>query len=367
MRVVTLLLAAGFFGGAVELFLLRFSGGDVYPEYSSLRADPFGTMALYESLASLPGATATRHLKPFEVLDGKGGAVFYAGADPWMFRIAGQKQLEEFESVLHNGTRLIVVFEPEGPPPKLEKESETKPGPPPPAPAIEQSWGVRLAIAEPKKSATAEDDERDGSPRETLLYFDRLDKSWRTLREDAGRATVIMRPLGSGSIALVANGYLLTNEALLEQRDSELIASLIDGVAPRFTFDENHFGIEETGSIVALGRKYNLHGFAAGLLLLAILFIWANSSSFIPASDAVESDVLGRSAASGFVNMLRRGISPGSLMKACVEEWRKSLALGSHYPDEKRKRVEAAAAASGRDPLDDYLEISRILAERNIG
>jgi hypothetical protein len=46
--------------GIIMLFDLRFEAGDVYPEYSSLRADPLGTMAFYESLEKVPGLSVRR-------------------------------------------------------------------------------------------------------------------------------------------------------------------------------------------------------------------------------------------------------------------------------------------------------------------
>src|SRR5712691_320269 len=90
------LLVAVFLIGIVELFLLRFEAGDVYPPYSSLRADPIGTKALYESLEKIPGATVARHLKPFATLEGTGGVVFYTGVHPETLRAAGVKELERF-------------------------------------------------------------------------------------------------------------------------------------------------------------------------------------------------------------------------------------------------------------------------------
>jgi hypothetical protein len=48
--------------GLIQLLALRFESGDVYPEYSSLRSDPLGTMAFYESIGNLDGFTATRDL-----------------------------------------------------------------------------------------------------------------------------------------------------------------------------------------------------------------------------------------------------------------------------------------------------------------
>ena len=47
---LALAVAALFVAGLIQLFLLRFKAGDVYPAYSSLRSDPLGTQVLFESL-----------------------------------------------------------------------------------------------------------------------------------------------------------------------------------------------------------------------------------------------------------------------------------------------------------------------------
>jgi hypothetical protein len=348
-----LLIAVVFLTGVVELFVLRFEGGDVYPPYSSLRADPFGTRALYESLATIPGVTVTRNLKPLETLAGTSGVVFYNGVDPWTFRTSTYKALERFETVLQHGARLIVSFQP-----RLDAPSENGA-----TGAVDERWGVQLAHAKPDKS---EEDEEEDLPRETLLYFDHLDKSWQTLYRSTGRPTAIVRRLGNGSIALVANGYLLSNEALLESRDTELLASLIRGPAPRFTFDEYHLGISETGSIVALARQYGLSGLAAGLALLFGLFVWQSSASFLPPREEVEAELLGKSAVSGFVNLLRRGVSRADLLPVCAKQWRRSLSPGSYTSSAKLKQIDDVVTADAGDPLGAYQRISRILSERTI-
>ena len=55
-----LVCAAAFTFGLVRLFQLRFEVGDVYPAYSTLRSDPLGTMAFYESLGKVPGFSSRR-------------------------------------------------------------------------------------------------------------------------------------------------------------------------------------------------------------------------------------------------------------------------------------------------------------------
>jgi hypothetical protein len=335
------LLVAVFLVGIVELFLLRFAAGDVYPPYSSLRADPYGTRALYESLEKIPGAIVVRHLKPLNILEGAAGVVFYAGVHPGTLNFAQKKDLERFETVVQRGARLIIALQP------VRDNPEAKLG----RSIIEERWGVRLAYSQ---------ESEDLLPSQTLLYFDHLDKNWQTLRQ----ASVIARGMGKGSIVLVANAYLLSNEALLASRDTDLLAAIIGGPAQRFTFDEYHFGVEETGSLAALARKYGLQSLVAGLLLLAALFVWQSSASFLPPREVEEAEVLGKSAVSGFVNLLRRGVPSTELLPLCAKEWRKSLALGSFCSIEKRKQVEDALAAGGEDPLTAYRRINRILAQR---
>ena len=59
--VILLGCAAAFAFGVVPSCLqLRFEAGDVYPPYSSLRADPLGAMAFYESLGKIPGISVRR-------------------------------------------------------------------------------------------------------------------------------------------------------------------------------------------------------------------------------------------------------------------------------------------------------------------
>src|SRR6185503_8188212 len=98
---------------------------------------------------------------------------------------------------------------------------------------------------------------------------------------------------------------------------------IIGGATPRFTFDEYHLGVAETGTLAALARKYGLQGLVAAVLLLAALFIWQSSASFLPPREVEEEEVLGKSAVSGFVNLLRRGVPTADLPTLCVKEWRR--------------------------------------------
>src|SRR5262245_46551754 len=91
-----LLMAAGFAFGLLSLFRLRFEAGDNYPEYSSLRADPLGSKALYESLRTL--MPSERHFRALGRLkDGRDTTLFFLGAAPDNLRL-GSGQLQELET-----------------------------------------------------------------------------------------------------------------------------------------------------------------------------------------------------------------------------------------------------------------------------
>src|SRR2546425_6364856 len=86
--------------GIGRLFQLRFESGDVYPPYSSLRADPLGTKAFFESLENLRGLTVQRFIQPLEKLrEGRDRTLFVFGADTTEMNRSTEdeyKKLEQF-------------------------------------------------------------------------------------------------------------------------------------------------------------------------------------------------------------------------------------------------------------------------------
>src|SRR5947209_8399809 len=108
---------AGFIFGLAVLFKWRFEAGDIYPEYSSLRADPLGAKAFYESLDNL--LSAQRNYRPLSKLgDGRAATLLYLGAQStFMFESRSDLRLspEEFkdlETFVMDGGRLVISFFP---------------------------------------------------------------------------------------------------------------------------------------------------------------------------------------------------------------------------------------------------------------
>src|SRR5690349_13383954 len=100
-----LALAAAFVAGLLHLFQLRFEAGDVYPPYSSLRADPLGTKAFYDSVEQL--LTARRNFEPLHRLeDGRNTTLLYLGETPENVRFS-TNEYRIFESFVRSGGRLV--------------------------------------------------------------------------------------------------------------------------------------------------------------------------------------------------------------------------------------------------------------------
>src|SRR5687768_457897 len=105
-----LLLAASFVFGLVRLFQLRFEAGDVYPEYSSLRADPLGTKALYASLGKL--IDVTRNYRPVSKLGlYDNAAVLFLGTRASELE-CHPAEFKALESFVRDGGRLVIALLP---------------------------------------------------------------------------------------------------------------------------------------------------------------------------------------------------------------------------------------------------------------
>ena len=182
---------------------------------------------------------------------------------------------------------------------------------------------------------------------------------------------LIERPMGKGSLVLAADGFPFSNEALLRDRHPALLAWFV-GASRHVVFDETHLGVSDDPGVAALARKYRLHGLAAALLLLAGLFIWKNTVSFVPphAEQLARErgdQVQGRDSATGFINLLSRHVPPAEIMKLCLEQWNTHAA---HTRKPSREKLEAmqrlidaenALEPRQRNPVATYRKFCEIL------
>ncbi len=343
----------------VQIAMLPLSTGDTYPPYSSLRADPKGTMALYESLGGLKELRVSRNIQSVSKLKGTDAVVLMLGAAAWTPLSWPEEQLKFFEAIVDKGGRLVIAFLPEPP----EKSSHKRIPRSDQVPPIVKRWHVSVATY----TASAEKVEQAGSmPRETSAYFKMDEKSgWSVLdTNDDDDATLIARQFGKGDILLLTESYPLSNEGLRAMRDIKLIQELT-GSHRHIIFDETHLGVEFTGSVGTLIRRYRLTAAFATALLLGLLFLWKNSSSLLPQMAEPETNVAaGADSQSGLVNLLKRSVPVKDLARACWTRWKETRTLGKPVSDLRIQRVEQELASASASPAVLYRRIQTILTEK---
>jgi len=200
-----------------------------------------------------------------------------------------------------------------------------------------------------------------------------LSDAWRTIYARGTNAVLIERHFGAGSAVIATDSFFLSNEAMSQDRHADLLAWLV-GARHHIVFDEAHFGIVEASGVATLMRKYRLHGLAASLLVLAVLFIWKNGTSFVPRypEDKEQAQVVGKEASAGLVNLLRRHVAPQDVLGVCFQKWTQSLSHnGGHLIariDQAQAILEAESARAkvDRNPIQAYQEICRVLKHTRI-
>lgn len=387
------LVAVLFVYGGVRLFQLRFESGDIYAEYSSLRSDPLGTRALYQSLERIDSLRVSRNLSPLSRLrlDRK-HTLIIAGFKYSDGLLENSNWLQPIEHLLGSGSRVVICFYPdegyvptakpepkevtkrEGAKDKKQSEEETASRK---RRLLTQRWGLEFDFTRVRGSQGQSTVALQGSQElpETIswhsqLSFKKLSPEWKVIYRLQDKPALIERPMGSGALVLASDSYFLSNEALWKDRQSRLLAWLI-GPHHQVVFDETHLGIEESPGVMSLVRKYRMHGLFASLFLLAGLFVWKNTLSLVPpcAEFQTTENRVGHDSAAGFINLLRRSIPVSRVIQVCVQQWEKSLPASS--PERARLSQVRAVAASEESKADsakhvvaDYQAICQVLERK---
>ena len=414
--IVVCICAVAFVLGIIQLFQVRFEQGDVYPPYSSLRADPLGAMALFESLERMPGVVVRRDFSARNQLpESRDTTYLHLAADAADWRWMPDSLVKEIEGFLTRGGRLVITCKPEttgntffsrtasrshgtnSPIARPKKGDKGNPAEDPLKPHkpgegnddeeenlarrinLQDRWGFgvtheRLPQGEDDAAAPVTVTNISHSNLPSVLawhsatLFTSLSTNWQVLYMRGSNAVVIERRFGSGSVVLASDSFFVSNEALLSDRHADLLAWLV-GPNRLVVFDEAHLGVVEEPGVATLMRRYRLHGLIAGLALLMGLFVWKNSLSLVPPPKRAQDYhfIAGRDSALGFVNLLRRSIPTGEILKVCYEQWAKSAAarpdLGPSRIEQAKQAVEAEISKSAleRNPVAAYQQISKAL------
>lgn len=305
-------LAGAAIAGITWLLQEHAQQAESFPTFSSFRTLPEGASILYESLRRSPGMTAERNIQPFGTLRETDAAILLLDIAPLSVSSNGDF-FNDMEELAGRGNRVIIGLSPHRTrftqPQKDELEDSLK------------RWSIRLDFV---RQVDMRDDEDEALIPGWPMYFSGW-AGWNVTRKEGLRAVVVERTFGKGTIVLLANPFLLSNVAMVEDRQTTFLASLI-GPMHRTVFDETHFGMEETGSIAGLARHFRLQGLVLGLVIMASLFIWKSAAGFPPSrieSGSQRASVMGEDSAGAFLNLLRRNIRPNDVIVTCVEQWRK--------------------------------------------
>ncbi len=251
---------------------------------------------------------------------------------------------------------------------------------------LNKEWGFEVTYNNLTKNAAgkidfpdaervADDEELPAAlPLHTAVCFTNLDKGWTVVyQRDKKTPVVLQRAIGTGSILLMADSYPFSNESMFKERYTSLLIWAL-GDSRHVLFDEAHLGVTQSPGMASLMRRYHLEGLIFSLLIVAILFVWRNTQSLVPSYSEKESDsgpvVMGRDSASGFINLVRRGVAPSEILNVCFSEWKQSRGRTASVSPQQWRGVEqviseqAALAPRERNPIEAYRRITEILKRR---
>lgn len=429
LRFAALAVLIAFAYGMVELWGLRFDSGDIYSPYSSLRTDPLGVRAFYESLEQLPGAEVRRNYRPLKKLTGpEGTTLFYLGIDTPDMPIdlaMGTSGPSEFgggpakaiHSLVSKGGRAVVSFSPlagarrirsveelfdrvreedkdddethaddkKKKAKKKEKKAREPDGKKHTYDSLGSTLGLSIALEDDASWQQVHDTPAQGSHEISSdwpdvewhggIYFKNLSNEWKVIYKRGGKPVIVERAIGSGTIAVCADTYFLSNEAMVDPntRNPKLLAWLAGNRS--VVFDETHLGVASAEGIASLAREHGLANLFFVLLVIAGLYIWKSSVSFLPrdpehAERFGGQEVSGRSSAAGLHNLLRKCIPIRDLLSECLKRWSASASASRPRQRDDQEKIRAIIAAEAgqparrRDPVRTYTTICRILAER---
>ena len=408
-KFAAILLFAGFLVAVSYLMVLRFERGDVYPAYSSLRSDPLGTRAFYDSLESLKGIHVTRNLRPVTSLDqGKDSTLLFVGADLRGANTVPQEEARALDHFMTTGGRVVVTLMPvvarsgdqrnesEKRNPETDSQSRNRQQTKnkdsksdgdgtdkandisdadellqeeyagddsyekPVYTTLKAQWGIVIGTDPEADDDSSTDNTGYAASRNVKLprvqswhssvYISELSDAWDIIYTNGGEAVMAERGVGEGSLVVSTDSYFMSNEALKSDRYPELLLFLIGG--NRFVIvDETHHGIQRVPGMIGYLRQYQLHWVLVALLTVAALFVWRNAIPLVPPeqrhADDASKAVQTRNATQGMTQLLRRNINPQKLLSVCFEQWEKAFEKNFRFPHNRRERARRIIEPSG--------------------
>ncbi|MGJ8652739.1 MAG: DUF4350 domain-containing protein [Opitutaceae bacterium] len=407
--------------GMTWLIHLRFESGESYPAGSSMRADPLGAKALYESYASLSGVEAKRNFEPFiqmETMPAEGVLLFLNTRGYGMYSLAHYDVVERFVS---GGGDVVVALNPdrvayqylddEGEFLDKEEESEKESSPEEKDSSLVEADEVDDVLVD---EDTEEEDEQTAFARRATEKEERfwgeislihgeheggdaqaseaakaaglpamlpwreggvlgeLGEDWVPLYMIEEEVVMAQRLLKNGRIVVMTDDYLFSNEAMMKHRYPALLAWVL-GDQRLAIFDETHLGVAESTGIAILMRRYRLGGFFLGFAVLMALVVWRGMSPLLPAyTGRTKGNVIlaEHSVEAGLSDLVSRSVPTRDLPVEAFRQWKLSFlrsdADRAYYKSELSEAEallsdHAALAPRKRKPAETHSKIQSII------
>lgn len=393
-----LLALAGLIGGLAWLIHLRFESGRAYAWRSSLRSDPLGSKALHDAYAELPGLEVRRNFVPLVQLKTlpPDATLLLLNTSGWqLHRMADFPAVVDF---VERGGRIVIAMNPERVAyAHLEDDADTgdEADEDEASPEARQReplrhtrrsqeedayfWG-ELALRHGEHEggeARRADSAATGLPeripwREGGVLVEYDESIWTPIYQIDEEVVAAQRSLGEGSLVVLTDDYLFSNEALLKHRYPKLLAWALGGRAI-LIFEETHLGVSERSGVATLMRRYGLEGFALAFAGLMALVVWRGASPLLPAFDGRARDPVIRSEHSieaGLGDLIHRSLPSSSMPQLAFAAWKQSFirteADHRFYAAELDEietllRAQESLPARQRKPQETHLKIKSII------
>ena len=410
--------------GVTTVYQLRIARGDLFPEYSTLRADPLGARALHDAVTLLPGRRVEQWTKPlFRLQAGPGDLVFVIGlrrdmpGDSWealdRMAVAGASVVLSWRAELsrpgdgsaawdirETGWKEPQPIKKKEPVPAVgkdeavekAKQEKAEPGKnessesdgdgersdleafttPPPRYAAEHErrWGFRLARRELVTHDGAPDARKTASAPESWpgeiarwrsdLFFLSRPGDGWTDLYQRGGDIVMMSRKRGAGRITLLADSFPLSNEAAQRERSTLLLADLLGAAQRVVFVESHLGVEAEVGVAALARRYGLGGAALMALIVAALWFWRRASPLAPVPEEEAELRLAIAPTAGLEALLRRAVPPEKLHQACLEAWRATASAAD------RRRLEAASLSAETDPVAAHRAVLRALSKKQL-
>jgi hypothetical protein len=302
---------------------------------SSLNSGPNGTKLLFDALTAMQTLSVSRNYLPFSQWRPRSSAILLLSLESAVFNSASKEDLFEIERLTKANNRVVFCI----PDDSASLATDGKK-----LPLVKTRWGIQISS---RKIGTKNDES-------TELVLD-YDASWQPVKglDDA----VEKRVSNGGTVMAALHSDDFSNESLATDPNIQEEVPPLIGPYLSVVFDETHFGIEESGSIAGLARRYRLQGLVVGLLILACLFIWNRSVSFPPPTrfeSRQDGRVLAADGRNTFAGLISQHLTPQVLIESCIAEWNRF---------KPRQQITTIPAGTS-DPVSSYRQLQESLPKK---